>query len=314
MIARVAGAPALVALVLALGALAVPAAADAQPAGKVSRVGLLSFAPPSPGPPGPPFSDFLQGLAALGYREGQNMVLEARWADLKPDRVPLLAAELVRLKVDVIVTTGDGEVRAAKAATSTIPIVMAVSGDPVGSGYVASLARPGGNVTGLSFLSPDLSAKILELLKDTVPTATRVAVLWNAANPVKEIDFREAERAAQKLGLKIQSAGVRGASDFDATFAAIARDRPDALVTLVDEFMNQEANRQRITSFAAKNRLPTVAALRSFAVAGALLSYGPNLNAMFRRAAYYVDRILKGEKPANLPVEQPTTFDLVVNL
>jgi putative ABC transport system substrate-binding protein len=221
---------------------------------------------------------------------------------------------LVRLKVDVIVTTGDGEVRAAKAATSTIPIVMAVSGDPVGSGYVASLARPGGNVTGLSFLSPDLSAKILDLLKDTVPTATRVAVLWNAANPVKEIDFREAERAAQRLGLKIQSAGVRGASDFDATFAAIVRDRPDALVTLVDEFMNQDANRQRITSFAAKNRLPTVAALRSFAVAGALLSYGPNLNGMFRRAAYYVDRILKGEKPANLPVEQPTTFDLVVNL
>jgi putative ABC transport system substrate-binding protein len=281
----------------------------------VHRIGFLSFgpSPPRPVPPASNFAAFLQGLRDLGYVEGQNAVLESRWADLQADRLPALAADLVRLQVDVIVTTGDAAVRAARQATTTIPIVMAVSGDPVGSGYVASLARPGGNVTGLSFLSPDLSAKLLELLKEAVPGMSRVAVLWNAANPVKALDFRETQRAARTLGLTLQSAEVRSTNDFDRAFAAITRNRPDAVITLVDEFMDQEAHVMRIADFGAKSRLPGIFGDRRHVVAGGLMSYGPSLSDMFRRAATYVDKILKGARPADLPVEEPARFELVIN-
>ena len=311
-------APRTVALIVTLAAavLWVPVPSDAQPAARVYRIGLLSFGPPFPGPipPASVFGAFLQGLRERGYVEGQNAILESRWAELKADRLPALAADLVRLRVDVIVTTGDAAVRAARQATSTIPIVMAVSGDPVGSGYVASLARPGGNVTGLSFLSPDLSAKLLELLKETIPSVSRVAVLWNAGNPVKVLDFRETQRAARILGLTLQSVEVRSTNDFDRAFAAITRQRPDAFITLVDEFMNQEAHRLRIADFAARSRLPGIFGDRRHVAAGGLMSYGPSLTNMFRSAATYVDKILKGAKPADLPVEEPARFEMVINL
>jgi putative ABC transport system substrate-binding protein len=268
------------------------AAADAQEykAGKVWRVGFLSFNRPPPDPVPPalyPFSAFRPALRELGYVEGRNIVIEARWADLKPDLLPALAAELVSLQVDVIVTAGDGEVRAAMQATHTIPIVMAVSGDPVRSGYVTSLRRPGGNVTGSSALSPDLCGKMRELLKETAPKIARVAVLWNAANPVKELDFKETRQAGRTLGLRVQSLEVRAATDFDAAFTAIARERPDALLTIPDEFMY--GNRERIAAFITKNRLPTIFGHRVNVEEGGLMSYGPNVHALFARAATYVD-------------------------
>ena len=298
----------LIGLVLAL--VFAPLAAEAQQAERVPRVGFLSFGP-APSASQPVNEAFFEGLRELGYREGDNVVVERRYADLKPERIPVLATELVHLKVDVIVTTGDGEVRAARRATSTIPIVMAVSGDPVRAGYVASLARPGGNVTGLSYLSPEMNPKLLELLKEAVPNLRRVAVIWNGANPVKELDF---ERAARGLGLEVHSVPIRTASDFDSALAASTRARPDALLTLVDEVMNQAANYTRVVAFAAKHRLPAVAADRRHVANGALMSYAPSLVGMFRRSAVYVDKILKGAKPADLPVEQPTKFELVINL
>jgi len=290
--------------------------AGAQLTGKVYRVGFLSFnRPPSdPVPPVYPFSAFRPALRQLGYVEGQNIAIETRWADLKPDLLPILAAELVSLQVDVIATAGDGEVRAAMQATHTIPIVMAVSGDPVRSGYVTSLRRPGGNVTGSSALSPDLGAKMLELLKEAEPKVGRVAVLWNAANPVKELDFRETERAARVLGLRVQSLEVRGATDFERAFTVIARERLDALLTLPDEFMFHQSNRERIAKFIKKQQVPTIFGHRAHVEEGGLMSYGPSHHALFARAATYVDKILKGAKPADLPVEQPTKFELVINL
>ena len=300
-------------LTFALAFLVAPLASDSQQVGKIQRIGVLWIRSAPPGPD--PVVDALrQGLTELGYVGGQNIRLEHRWAEGKPEQFPALAAELVRLKVDVIVTTGDAPIRAAMQATRTIPIVMAVSGDPVGSGYVASLARPGGNVTGLSFLSPDLSAKLLELLKETVPNASRVAVLWNAANPVKTLDFKETQRAARLLGLTLQSVEVRAANDFDTRLVAITRERPDAILTLVDEFMNQPEHRRRIGDFAAKSRLPAISGDRRHVEAGGLMSYRPSVRDMVRRAAYFVDKILKGAKPADLPVEQPTRFELVINL
>ncbi|HEU4369106.1 MAG TPA: ABC transporter substrate-binding protein [Methylomirabilota bacterium] len=292
------------------GHLAVPGALRAQPRARTPRIGILSSA--SASTPGLILPALRDGLREAGHIDGQTIVFEVRHAEVRPERLPALAADLVRLNVDVIVTTGDAEVRAARAATAAIPIVMAVSGDPVRAGYVESLARPGGNVTGLSFLSPDLSAKLLELLKEAVPTVSRVAVLWNAANPVKALDYQDAERAARSLHLHLRSVEVRRTEDFDGAFAAIARDRPHALVVLVDEFVNQHP--KLIGDFVTSRGLPAIAADRRHSAAGVLLSYGPSLPALARRAAGYVDRILKGEKPANLPVEQPTTFDLVVNL
>jgi putative tryptophan/tyrosine transport system substrate-binding protein len=225
----------------------------------------------------------------------------------------VLANDLVRLSVDVIVVEGHTPaIQAAKSATSTIPIVMAVSGDPVGTSLVTSLARPGGNVTGLTIVSPDLARKRLELLQETVPNLTRIAVVWNAANPVKLLDFRETQAAAEVLGLKLQSLDVRGPVDFDSAFEIGTRDRADALIVFPDGLIN--AHRKQILEFANNARLPAMYPYREFVLGGGLISYAPSYVDLFRRAATYVDKILKGAKPAELPVEQPTKFELVINL
>jgi putative ABC transport system substrate-binding protein len=215
--------------------------------------------------------------------------------------------------VDVIVTSsGEPAILAAKRATTTIPIVMAVSADPVGTGLVASLARPGGNVTGLSILAPEVAGKRLQLLKDAVPRVSRVAVLWNAAYPGKALELSETQSAAQALGVKLQSVEVRGPDDFPSAFSAITRASPDALITFSDPLTNSE--RRRIVDFAVRSRLPMISETRSFADTGGLMTYGASVADLVRRSAIYVDKILKGAKPADLPVEQPTKFELVVNL
>ncbi len=294
--------------ILALALLSVPLSSEAQRAGKVPRIGWLSHTP------GPNLEAFRRGLRELGYVEGENVTVEARYAEGREERLPALAAELVRLPVDVIVTAaGNPAVRAAKNATSAIPIVMGQSGvDPVVAGLIVSLARPGGNVTGLTTISADLSGKRLELLKEAVPTVSRVAVLWNATNPDKARELRETRVAALALGVSLQSLEVRGPDDFEKAFDAATRGRADALITLHDVLTNSQ--RARIVHFAAQNRLPTMYEFREWADAGGLMAYGPNVRDMFRRAATYVDKILKGAKPADLPVEQPMRFELVMNL
>jgi putative tryptophan/tyrosine transport system substrate-binding protein len=295
---------------LALALLAAPLAAAAQPPAQSYRIGYLG---PGSGSTLPEALDaFRQQLRHLGYVEGQNLGIEYRWAADRDDQLPSLAADLVRLKVDVIVVEGHTPaIQAAKQATSTIPIVMGVSGDPVKTGLVESLARPGGNVTGLSLLTPELAPKRLELLKEAVPTLARVAVLWNAANPVKVLDWHETQAAASVLGLQLQSLEVRGSPDFDGAFDAATRDRAEALVVLPDGLIN--SHRKQIVDFATASRLPGMYPYREFVEAGGLMSYAPSYVDLFRRAAVYVDRILQGAKPADLPVEQPTKFELVLN-
>jgi len=249
----------------------------------------------------------------LGYVEGQNIAIESRWAEGKYDRLPGLAAELVRLKVDVLVTQAAPAIQAAKEATRTIPIVMAISGDPIGTGFVASLARPGGNITGLSLLATELSGKRLELLKEAIPKLSRVAVIWNSSSPGMAHRFREVQAAARALGVRLQSLEVRGdPSDFEGAFSAATKERPDGLLVVLDPFTT--LHRRRIGEFAAGSRLPAVYGSSAFPEAGGLMSYGPNIPDMYRRAAFYVDKILKGAKPADLPVEQPRKFELVINL
>jgi putative tryptophan/tyrosine transport system substrate-binding protein len=255
---------------------------------------------------------FRQGLRELGYMEGQNILLESRWAEGHRERLAELAADLVRLDVAVIVTESTPAALAAKQATHTIPIVTAAVGDPVAVGLVASLARPGGNVTGLTFQAPELSGKRLELLKEAAPQTTLVAVLWNAANPSHMRNLEGVKAAAQALGLQLQTVAARTPSDFDRAFEAMASTRPSALITLADGMLWD--NRTPIVAFAAKSRLPAIFPDREFAEAGGLMTYGQNLAANFRRAAAFVDRILKGAKPADLPVEQPMTFEFVINL
>jgi len=296
------------AVVLALGLLPAPVAGEAQPGETQSRIGLLINYPYVPGRA--IATVFVPALRDLGYIESQIVL---RSANDQSERLPALAAELVRLKVDVIVTGGDSEVRAAKQATSTIPIVMAPSGDPVRAGYVASYARPGGNVTGLTWMSPELSAKLLQIVKDVLPHASRVAILWNSANPVKVIDFEEARRAAGVLALKVSSAKLIAAGNLESPFAVIKRAHPDAMVILTDERLSSAVYPQ-IIDFAARQRLPSILNESSYARAGGLIGYGPSGGEMWRRAAHYVDKILKGAKPADLPVEQPTKFELVINM
>jgi putative ABC transport system substrate-binding protein len=275
---------------------------------KIPRVGLLR-----PGSPPDPYVDaFLQGLLALGYVEQQTIAIEYRWAEGKSARLPLLAAELVHLKVDLIVTQGELATRAVKEATSTIPIVMATSGDPVGAGLVASLSRPGGNVTGLSSVAPDLNGKQLHLLKEAVPKVSRVAILYDRTNLATVLGVKEVQVAALALGLTVQPLEVRGPDDFGPGFDAMTRERAEALVTFGDPFTI--THQRRILDFAAKRRLPAISQFRDFADDGGLMSYGPNRLDMFRRAATFVDKILRGAKPADLPVEQPTKFELVINL
>jgi putative ABC transport system substrate-binding protein len=293
-----------------LGVLAAPPAADAQQPAKVPRIGILTLISASSAPH--LFEEFRQGLRERGYVEGQNIALEYRSPQGQADRLPSMAAELVSMKVDVIATESVAAALAAKNATQTIPIVMAISGDPVGAGLVASLPRPGGNVTGLSQLAPELSGKRLQLLKEAAPKTTRVAVIWNPVSPASAGYLRESEAAARSLGLQLQPVEARSPADLDAGFKAVTRARPSALITLADGMLASQ--RTRIVEFAAKGRLPAIFPIREFAEAGGLMTYGPNTAENFRRAATFVDKILKGTKPADLPVEQPTRFELVINM
>jgi len=255
---------------------------------------------------------FRQGLRQLGYAEGKDFVIEDRSADGKLDRLNELAAELVRLKVDVIVTTGPTPTRAAKAATATIPIVMTQDPDPVGNGFVASLARPGGNITGLSNLAPEISGKQLELLKETVPKLSRVAVLGTSTVPGQAILLREVGLAAGPLSVQLQSLDVLGPKDIETAFRAASNERAEAFIVLIGAILSAQI--PRILEYVAKNRLPAIYSQPQYVEAGGLMSYGVNLTDLDRRAATYVDKILKGAKAGDLPVEQPKKFELVINL
>jgi len=284
---------------------------NAQQVSKIAKIG--SLAPSTPASVAHLVEAFRQGLRELGYVEGKTVVLEARYAEARVERLPELARELVGLKVDVIVASTDAVIAAVKRETRTIPIVMAPSSDPVGSGFVASLARPGGNVTGLSAISPELSGKRLELLREVVPGLSRVAFLWNPDVRGNLFDYKETEGAARSLRLELQSVEVSRAEDLDRAFSAITNQRAQALVLPAGNLIGF-SNLGRITSFAQRNRLPTIFSQREYVDAGGLMSYGPSSSGMFRRAAVYVDKILKGAKPADLPVEQPTQFELVISL
>jgi putative ABC transport system substrate-binding protein len=250
-------------------------------------------------------------LAELGWTEGKNIVIERRYAENRIERLPELAAELVGLKVDVIVAVGTLGPLAAKQATSTIPIVMVGAGDPVGSGLIASLARPGGNVTGMSLMAPDLGGKRLELLKELLPRLARVAVLWNSANPYPAIAFKETQAAGRTLGIEVQSAELRSPDDIDRAFEAMRKRRPDAVITVEDPLTF--TYQKRIVDFAISEQLPSLFGIRENVAAGGLMSYGANIADLYRHTAGYVDKVLKGANPADLPVQQPTTFELTIN-
>jgi putative ABC transport system substrate-binding protein len=286
-----------------------PLTARAQQAGKVYQIGVLD-----PGTRGvaplKPWLAFVDALRERGWIEGKNVVFHGRSAENRLDRLQELAAELVRLDVDVIVAFGTLGPLAANRATATIPIVMTAAGDPIGSGLVASLTRPG--VTGMSLMVPDLGGKRLELLKEVLPRLVRVAVLWNGANPYPAIVFKETQAAGRTLGIEIQSLEVRRPDDFDGAFEAVRRHRPDALITVEDPLTF--SHREPIADLAARQQLPALHGLREFVTAGGLMSYGASLADLWGRAAGYVDKILKGTKPADLPVQQPTKFELVTNL
>jgi len=284
--------------------------AQAQQFKKIPQIGLLSAGSSSAG--SPRIEAFRQGLRELGYQEGNTVTIEYRFAEGKLERLPSLAAELVRLNVDTIVTGGTPQLLAAKHATRTIPVVMAFAGDPVEQGFVASLARPAGNITGLSSVAPDLSGKRLELLKEIVPTLSRAGVLWNPADPGIRRNFNETETAARALGVQIHSLEVWSRDQFGSAFKAATAARVQALNLLQANLTNE--HRRQIVKFAAQSRLPTMFGEEGLMDAGGLISYGPDYGDLFRRAALYVDKILKGAKPADLPVEQPTQFELVINL
>jgi putative ABC transport system substrate-binding protein len=293
-----------------LALLVVPLAAQAQPVGKVYRIGSILTTAPNDG--GHLFK-LDEGLRELGYVEGRNVVFERRFAEGRQERLPALAAELVQLKVDVIVTGSNPAIAAVKQVTATIPVVMAVSRDPVGAGFIASLARPGGNITGLANdATPEIIGKNLELLKEAAPRVSRVAFLWNPVPPGAGTTKNAVESAARRLGLTLQSVEVRGPNEFESAFAAMVRERANGVVVATDPVL--VGPRSRVVDLAARSRLPAVYGLREFAEAGGLMSYGPNIADQFRRAAIYVDKVLKGAKPADLPVEQPTKFELVINL
>jgi putative ABC transport system substrate-binding protein len=294
---------------LALGA--VPLAGEAQQAAKITRIGYLVTDLAA----GPRLEAFLQGLRDLGYVEGRNVAIEYRSAEGKVERLPALGAELVALKVDVIVVGSTPQALAAMQATRSLPIVFAVAADPVGSGLVTSLAQPGGNVTGLSALTPVLVGKCLEHLKQAVPGVTRVAALWQPGALGERADkdmLKEAEAAARALGVRLQIVEARGPVDFDMAFSEMTKARAGALTVLGSTMFSNE--RRRLVDLAAKIRLPAVYTSREFVDAGGLMSYGPNIADLYRRAATYVDKILKGTKPADFPVELPTKFELTVNL
>jgi putative ABC transport system substrate-binding protein len=296
-------------IALGAGALAAPFASRAQQQW-VYRVGFLGNS--TAALEGNLVGPFREGLRNLGYVEGRNIIIEYRWAEGKYERFPDLIAELVARKVEVIVTAGTPAALAVQRATATIPLVMVAVGDPVSTGLVASLARPGGNSTGLTSIAPDLEGKRLELLREVVPKLARVSFLMNPDNAFHVGSEKQARAAAQVLHVDVQFIGVRADADFDHAFDVIAKERPDAFIVLADRVFLH--NRGRIVDFAARNRLPAVYPYRELVEAGGLMSFGPNYADMHRRAATYVDKILKGAKPGELPVEQPTKFELIINL
>jgi putative ABC transport system substrate-binding protein len=297
-------------IVVAVLLFAAPVAAGAEQVGKVPRIGFLMSTSPST------IADrveaFRQSLRELGYVEGRNIVVEYRWAEGKIERLPALADELVRLKPHVIVTAGPTVTRAAKQASSTIPIVMAFDSDPVGSGFAASLARPGGNITGLSTLAPEISAKQLELLKEIVPRLSRVAVLGTSTQPGTPQAVRSVEVAAAAFAVQLQYLDVEGPKDIEVAFREAAKGRADAVLALSSRVLL--SHRKQIADLAVKSRLPAIYAQRAHVDDGGLMSYGASLADLYWRAAVYVDKILKGAKPGDLPIEQPTKFELVVNM
>jgi putative ABC transport system substrate-binding protein len=301
----------LVVVIVISAVVAAPILAAGQAPPRAFRVGVLVAAGRTPdgGPPRP----LREGLRELGYVEGRNLLYETRFAEGKFDQLPGMAAELVRLKVDVIATQGGQATAAAKQATSTIPIVMILSaGDAVAVGWIASLARPGGNVTGMSDEVVQLSAKRMELLKEAAPAASRIAVLWNSDDQGMTLRYREIEKAARILNVEVHALGLRAPDDFAQAFAAMTRRRPDAMFVVADALTNM--NRKHVIEFATAQRIPAMFEPGAAVHDGALMSYGPNAAEEFRRAASYIDRILKGAKPAELPAEQPTRYYLFINL
>jgi putative ABC transport system substrate-binding protein len=298
-------------ITLALGALAAPFAANAQQPAKVYRIGILI--PSNPAATAHLVEAFRQGIRGLGHIEGKTFVLEVRYGETRAERILELARELVSLKVDVIVATTDQAIAAARQQTQTIPIVMVNGTDPVGTGFVASLARPGGNVTGLSTISPELSGKRLQLLREVIPGLLRVAIIWNPGVRGAMFDYKETEGVARSLRLQLQSVEVSRAEDLDRGFSAVTNQRAQVLIVQTPNPV-LFANRGQIVSFAQKNRLPSMYGQKEYADAGGLMAYGPSSAELWRRAATYVDKILKGAKPGDLPVEQPTKFELVINL
>jgi len=299
-------------VIFMLGLLLLSPAVEGQPAPKIHWLGLLLTG----APPDANFEAFREGLRDLGYVEGQNITIESRWAGGQSDRWSELVAALLDAKVDVIVTQATPAALTVKRLTTAVPVVMAYAADPVGSGLVANLARPGGNVTGLTTLAPTLSAKRLEILKEAFPGTSRVAVLrvsGRSSSSAEELFWKETERAGQALGLQLLPAKVAEQSQYRDAFASFTRGRADALITLGD-FVLTPGQRTQIVDLVLRSKLPAIYQGKESVDVGGLISYGPNLPAMHRRAATFVDKILKGAKPADLPVEQPTRFDLVINL
>jgi putative ABC transport system substrate-binding protein len=284
--------------------------AEAQPVKTVHRIGFLAAL--SPSAISARVEAFKQGLAELGYVEGKNIVVEYRWANGKFEQVAALAAEMVNLKPEVIVTAGPTDTRAAKQATSTIPIVMAFDNDPVGSGFVATLARPGGNITGLSTFTPETTGKRLEILKEIVPRLGRAAVFGTSTEPGKEQSLKETQSVAAALGIHLHYIEIGTPKDIEPAFREAVRDRADAILVLNSPVLN--SRREELAELAIKSRLPTAYGQGEYVQAGGLMSYGPNIVELFRRTATYVDKIFKGAKPSELPVQQPTTFEFIINL
>jgi putative ABC transport system substrate-binding protein len=293
-----------------LGLLAAPLAGEAQPARGTHRIGFLDGG--SAGPSAPIVEQFRQGLRELGYTEGQNIVIEYRWAEGKPDRLPELAADLVRLKVDLIVAPISTSAQAAHQATRTIPIVMIGVGDPIALGLAASLSRPGGNVTGTASYGPELVGKNLELLKDVVPDIKRVAIFWTPGNPAHVQSLKDLEEPGRLLAIQVLALKIVSPDDFEGAFRTAVTERAAAAWFFGEPMFI--IHRARIATLALNARLPTMFLVRRHVDAGGLMSYGPKFADLYRRAATYVDKILKGAKPGDLPIEQPTTFELVINL
>lgn len=293
-------------IAITLGVLFAPPGANAQPAKSLPKIGVLRTPPPTD----VQHKAFLQGLSELGYTEGKNILIEYRSGD--PRRFPEFASELVRLNVDIIFAPNPQGVQAARQVTTTIPIVFAVGGDPVRSGVAASLARPGGNITGLTALGSDLAGKRLQLLTEVVPRLTWVAVLWNPSVPDKVVEWQQMDAPARKMGLQLHSVEVRGPEDFAKAFAVIKSGRPQAMITLGEPLTFSQ--RTLILDFVSKHQIPAIFNWREFVEAGALIAYGPSISDLYRRAATYVHRILQGAKPGDLPIQEPTQFELVVNV